>query len=189
MKVAIRNRRLFGTAHREWWQTWAIVITIVGFIVLGVVSLLHETPTIQFIEVGWMAVATYGLIFDSLNVLNVRHDQAEAQSLETNGFSGIYWESQLTYAKKRSICLITMFVIGAGSMFLHPSAPDSESASNLFAFFFFVIGYCIASNAQDAWLYRRKLAEQLRAPLYRHEPEAVVASEVDTSRATREEEA
>jgi hypothetical protein len=190
LKLAIRYHSLFTQAERQPWQLALIICAFATFVVLAVLSLLHRgLPTVQFIEVAWTAIAAYGLTFDILNVLNVHHDRVEAAELETNGFSGVYWDSQVTYAKKRLVSLMMTFTIGVGSMFLHPSDPDSESASFFFALFFFVIGYCIASNAQDSWLYRRMLAEQLRAPLHPDEPEAMVASVADTPEATREEDA
>jgi hypothetical protein len=157
LRLAIRERHLFFDAERTRLQTWLIVGAFLVFIGLIVSSFFVHR--VQLIEVAWLGISTYGLTFDFLNLQTSKRDLENMTALgKTDAFNRVYFEEKTRAAKKRVIALSIMFFIGVFACLAAPAPPnpDAKVGSIVTQTFFFVMGYCIASNAQDSWLSRRR---------------------------------
>jgi amino acid transporter len=163
LKLALKYRRyLFSEGERTPLESVLAVTGLVIFAGLFIASIVGA-PTVQWIEVMWSAIAIYGLTFDVLNMLNVRRDKALAvENLDgLDPFRVIFWEAQLSSAKKRVVGLSMLLGIGLFAMLASPSkqAPNARVGSIVLQVMLFIFAYCVASNAQDDWVNRRRLAD------------------------------
>lgn len=155
MTSAFRNWRLFLGSLKPL-QRVGLVFIGVATIVLWILSFVVDD--IGWLEVFWSSLSVYGLFFDVLNLIDVTKDREVAAP---TGFNVMYWDSLFAASVKRVITLTSSLILGVYSMTLPP--PPPVAIATFYAWFFgtlfFIMIYCIASNAQDAWLTHQKLDE------------------------------